>query len=624
MNQENSRKLREIDDDRTGAGARSDRGSRHWLVKIAAAAGVTGAENVKAPASLAVDQAWSAVKQAGRITDEQLARLVADHFRLEVASLEAANPDVIQRIPERVARKYNVLPLHEDDGHLVIATSDPTDHDAEQALRFASRKAPIFEIAAPTALREAVNARYSSNKMVEALLSSVDADGNEIRVVEDIGPESVGGDEADAAPIIKLANVILRDAVRDGASDIHLEPSAGAGQVRLRVDGVLRHHMQMPLLVLNRVISRIKILGDLDIADRLRPQDGRSRIQVDGRIYDLRISTVPTRQAEKAVIRVLNPEGNRSLDDLSILPAEMQRVRRLLAFREGIVVVTGPTGSGKTTTLYSALREIASGEINVMSVEDPVEYELSGITQIQVEPERGVTFASALRAILRQDPDVIFIGEIRDPETAEIAVHASMTGHLVLATLHTNDAVSAVPRLEHLGLDRTSIATTLIGALAQRLVRRVCDSCVETTGEDLTPEETRLSEQYGVRPVVRARGCPRCGQTGYRGRLPLLEVAMVDFEMREMIAREATTLELQRAAISDGMRPLMKVGLERVQSGETTLQEIERVLGMPDDENLYEKYSPDTEAGRLHAEARRMERKGEKRTTKKKAARADK
>ena len=589
---------------RRGRGNGDRSASRHWLLNVASAAGARGASDLATPATTPIDEAWTLVVAGCGITDATLAAMVAERYRLEVADLESANPDVIQRIPERVARKYNAFPLREDDGHLVIATCDPTDHDAEQALRFASRKPPIFEIASPSALRELVNARYSSNKEVEALLSSVD-DVHDIRVVQDIGPERVGGAEADAAPIIKLTNVILRDAVRDGASDIHLEPSNGAGVVRLRVDGVLRHHMQMPLVVLNRVISRIKILGELDIADRLRPQDGRSRIQVDGRVHDLRISTVPTRQAEKAVIRVLNPEGNRSLEDLSILPQEMARIRRLLGVREGIVVVTGPTGSGKTTTLYSALREVASGEINVMSVEDPVEYELHGVTQIQVEPERGVTFAIALRAILRQDPDVIFIGEIRDPETAEIAVHAAMTGHLVLATLHTNDAVSSVARLEHLGLDRTSIATTLIGAMAQRLVRRVCGHCAEPVGGDLTTEETRLEAQYGAGPTVRARGCQRCGQTGYRGRLPLVEVATVDSSMREMIARNATNLDLMRTAISAGMRPLMKVAIERVQSGDTTLHEVERVLGVPDDEDLYEQFSPDTAQGRMQAEARR-------------------
>ena len=554
-------------------------GVRHWLLSVARASGARDADRLVAPATLRIADAWAAVAAGCDLTDEQVAQLVATHYRLGVADLAGANPDVQPRIPERIARKYNVFPLRERDGHLVLATSDPTDHDAEQALRFASRKRPIFEIAPPAAIRALIQSKYSSNRMLEALLGTVDAESADIRVVQDVAPESVGDDEIDAAPIIKLTNLILRDAVREGASDIHLEPNGGAAVVRLRVDGVLRHHMQIPLQALTRVVSRIKILGELDIADRLRPQDGRTRIHVDGRTHDLRISTVPTRGTEKAVIRILNPEGNRTLDDLAMPRHELSRVRQLLAYRDGITVVTGPTGSGKTTTLYAALREVATGEVNVMSVEDPVEYELAAVTQIQVETDRGVTFASALRAILRQDPDIIFVGEIRDPETAEVAVHASMTGHLVLATLHTNDAVSSVARLEQLGLDGASIAATLRGAIAQRLLRRVCSQCAQRVDGALTPEEQRLASLYGTQPIVRARGCARCGQTGYKGRIPVIEVMHSNVYMRELIADRAGMSDLTRAALAGGMRPILTAGIGRVASGHTTLHEIERVLG---------------------------------------------
>jgi type II secretory ATPase GspE/PulE/Tfp pilus assembly ATPase PilB-like protein len=554
-------------------------GIRHWLSGVAKSAGIKEADKLQTPGSVPIDEAWAAVADAGRLTDEALCRLVASHYRLNVADLESADPALASRIPERIARKYGVLPLREENGQLVIATSDPNDHDAEQALRFASRKRPIFEIASPGALKTLFNARYSSDRVVEMLLGTVDADTSDVRVVEYSGPESVGDDEVDAAPIIKLTNVILVDAVREGASDIHLEPSGGGGVVRMRVDGVLRHHMQVPLPVLNRVVSRIKIMSELDIADRLRPQDGRTRILVDGRVHDLRISTVPTRQTEKAVIRILHPEGNRTLEDLQMPVLETQQLRRLLGYREGITVVTGPTGSGKTTTLYAALREVATGEVNVMSVEEPVEYELPAVTQIQVDMDRGVTFATALRAILRQDPDIIFVGEIRDSETAEIAVHASMTGHLVLATLHTNDAVSSVTRLQQLGLEPASIASTLRGAVAQRLMRRVCTQCAQTVGSDITHEESRLATLYAVEPLVRPRGCKRCAQTGYRGRLPVAEVMTIDPTLREMIQDRTSFIELYRAAVAGSMRPMLKVALERVRAGQTTLQEVERVLG---------------------------------------------
>jgi type II secretory ATPase GspE/PulE/Tfp pilus assembly ATPase PilB-like protein/CheY-like chemotaxis protein len=367
----------------------------------------------------------------------------------------------------------------------------------------------------------------------------------------------------------------------NGASDLHIEPGQkGSGVVRFRVDGVMRQHVQLPMSALNRVVSRIKVLAKLDIADRMRPQDGRARVQIDGKTFDLRVSTVPTRESEKAVIRVLRSDTARKLDDMGMAEQELTRIRQLLSHHEGIVVVTGPTGSGKTTTLYAALKEIATGQVNVITVEDPVEYELSGITQIQVETKRGVTFASALRAVLRQDPDVIFVGEIRDAETAQIAVQAAMTGHLVLATLHTNDATSAVSRLADLGVDRPSIAATLRGALAQRLVRRLCGQCAAPVPTPLAEPDASLSARAGVVPVKRAVGCSACGGTGYRGRVPVLEVFTATPAVATSIARGATVLELQEQATTSGMRLLRHTALEKVAQGVTTLSEVDRVIGI--------------------------------------------
>jgi type II secretory ATPase GspE/PulE/Tfp pilus assembly ATPase PilB-like protein/CheY-like chemotaxis protein len=337
--------------------------------------------------------------------------------------------------------------------------------------------------------------------------------------------------------------------------------------------------MQVPTSVLSRVVSRIKIMGKLDIADRLRPQDGRARLQVENATLDLRISTVPTREAEKAVIRLLDPRNVRRLEGLAIAPAELTRIRRLFGHREGIVVVTGPTGSGKTTLLYAALQELATGEVNIMTVEDPVEYELPGLTQIQVETKRDLTFATALRSILRQDPDVVFVGEIRDRETAEVAVQASLTGHLVLATLHANDAVGAVARFLDLGIDRTKIAATLRGSVAQRLARRACPKCVLPLVGPLTPAEARLAARYGVQPLVRVVGCDACSKSGYKGRLPLLEVLVSNPTFEEMVATGAPVARLQKAAAVGGFRSLRENAVERVRQGETTLEEVERVLG---------------------------------------------
>jgi Tfp pilus assembly pilus retraction ATPase PilT/ActR/RegA family two-component response regulator len=279
------------------------------------------------------------------------------------------------------------------------------------------------------------------------------------------------------------------------------------------------------------------------------------------------------------VIRILDPSGAPRLTELDMLELELRRFRQMLSCREGIVIVTGPTGSGKTTTLYAAVRELATGQVNIMTVEDPVEYELAGITQIQVEPKRGVSFASALRAILRQDPDVVFVGEIRDLETAQVAVQAAMTGHLVLATLHTNDALGVIPRLVDLGLDRASISGALRGVVAQRLVRRICPNCVQQVDGELTEIETRLSRAFSVKPAVRAVGCAQCAMTGYRGRTPVNEVFLPTPGILETIAKGATVLELQRAASAAGMRPMRDVALEKVRLGSSTLEEVERVLG---------------------------------------------
>ena len=354
---------------------------------------------------------------------------------------------------------------------------------------------------------------------------------------------------------------------------------AHGGVIRYRIDGVLRNSGNMPLSVLTRVVSRIKIMAKLDIADRLRPQDGRAKVGFGDRHVDLRISTVPTRNAEKMVIRILDAEEAKGLEEVGFMEPELSHFQHLLTHREGIVVVTGPTGSGKTTSLYAALQHIHGENINIMTVEDPVEYELPGLTQIQVETKQGVTFAAALRAILRQDPDVVFVGEIRDLETAQIAAQASLTGHLVLSTLHTNDAVGTVGRFADIGLDRPTMAETLRGAIAQRLVRRICPLCCETIEGELTEGEAKLAAEYGVQPVVRPVGCKGCGQSGYRGRLPLVEVLTVSPKLKELIFSGGSSAELEKTARAEGIRSLREVGVARVLAGETTLQELERVLG---------------------------------------------
>jgi type II secretory ATPase GspE/PulE/Tfp pilus assembly ATPase PilB-like protein/ActR/RegA family two-component response regulator len=553
---------------------------QHWIVDIARKAQLANSELLNIAPGASTEEAWAKTSEVCRIREDELTRHVAEHFKLPVARLSAAESHALKLVPETTARRHKVVPLRQTDRQLVVATANPGDYEAEQAIGFVSSRIPIFEVASPTTLHAAIDIGYSPDRAFESLIDTLAAGAIEdVRVLEEKAPETPSPDEFDSAPIVMLTNLILQSAIAERASDVHMEPGSNAAVVRFRVDGVMRTHMQLPKPAMTRVVSRIKILAKLDIADRHRPQDGRTRIEVRGKYYDLRISTVPTRDAEKVVIRILDPSGAPLLSELDMLDLELRRFRQMLTFREGIVIVTGPTGSGKTTTLYAAVRELATGEVNIMTVEDPVEYELAGITQIQVEPKRGVTFPSALRAILRQDPDVVFVGEIRDLETAGVAVQAAMTGHLVLATLHTNDALGVIPRLIDLGLDRASIAGALRGIVAQRLVRRICPDCVQRTEGSITDAENRLADVYGVKPPVRAAGCAKCGMTGYRGRTPVNEVFLPTPQILESVAKGATVQELQRAALTAGMRPMREVALEKVRQGTSTLQEVERVLG---------------------------------------------
>jgi type II secretory ATPase GspE/PulE/Tfp pilus assembly ATPase PilB-like protein/CheY-like chemotaxis protein len=552
----------------------------HWLVKAATRAGLPAADQVKVNPGTSETIAWDVVARGVGLSPRELAVKIAPALGVKVADFESAEPRALTLLPERLARRYQVYPLREDDRTITVATSDPNDLNVEQGVAFAAARRAVFELAPPHAIGEAINAGYSHDHMVAKLLNGVDEQiADAVRVVAAVEPEAVSEEEIGSGPVVKLTNLILRDAVVGGASDIHVEPGTKGGAVRFRIDGVLRIYLQLPMGALTRVVSRIKVLSQLDIADRIRPQDGRARVNVEGRDYDLRVSTVPSRDAEKAVVRILRSDTAKTLETSGIRAHEVGVIRHLLSNRDGIVIVTGPTGSGKTTTLYAALREIAGRGVNITTVEDPVEYELAGITQIQVDTKRGVTFASALKAILRQDPDVILIGEVRDLETAEIAVQAAMTGHLVLATMHTNDALSAVARLEDIGIDSASIAATLRGSIAQRLVRRVCPDCKQAASPPFTDEEMRLSNAYGVKPVSRAMGCGSCGNTGYRGRIPIVEVATINAELSELIAGKKPLGSLRKAAVSAGFQSLRDVALDRVRSGETTLQEVERVIG---------------------------------------------
>ncbi len=556
--------------------------SEHWMVRIARKGDLLGELRVELPPDASSGDAWQTVARASGVTDEALAETVAGFFRMTVADFTTADPTVFDVFPEDFSRKHTLFPISCSDRQIVVATADPTDMEVERTIGFTTGRTVVFQVASPKAITMALDDRFSPEKAVENLLDNLDfmeEDEDAVKLVEAMGPEAISEGDVQTTPVVKLTNLILREGISQAASDIHIEPGRQLGTVRYRVDGVLRKHMDVPMSAMNRVISRIKILSTLDITDRLRPQDGKARVAVGGSAYDLRVSTLPAGGSEKCVIRILDSNPTVTLEDLNVPAYELDRLRKLMAYREGIVVVTGPTGSGKTSTLYGALRELADGKINIMTVEDPIEYELPSITQTQVRTKQGLTFAAALRSILRQDPDVILVGEIRDRETAETAAQAAMTGHLVLATVHANDAVSAIPRLVDMGLQHTVIASTLRGAMAQRLIRKVCSDCAEPVEGELSPEEQNLAKRFGTDPVVRAVGCPACGFSGYRGRLPVMEVMNFGARLSAAVEARKGTTTLSKLAEQGGMRPMDEVALEWVKKGATTLVEVQRAIG---------------------------------------------
>ncbi len=398
---------------------------------------------------------------------------------------------------------------------------------------------------------------------------------------DESGDIAASAEEASTAPIVRLVDMMLADGISSRASDVHVEPVEGGVVVRYRIDGVLRQVMKIPRSAGVPLISRIKIMSGLDIADRRRPQDGRARVSVNGSPVDLRISTLPATHGEKVVIRVLNAKSTvLSLDSLGMSEDERDQIGKLLTNKEGIILVTGPTGSGKTTTLYSALRMVQSEGVNIVTVEDPVEYRLGeNIVQVQVNEKAGLTFATALRSILRQDPDVVLVGEIRDHETAQIAVQASLTGHLVLSTLHTNDAPNAVTRLVDMGMETYKIATALRGVIAQRLMRRLCPLCRQEH-RDAVPTRIKRYIPDGS-ALYRAVGCPDCAMTGYRGRFSIVEVLTMNPELERRIGAGATADRIAEAARHTGMKSLWESGLVHVLNGETTLEELLRVTDVP-------------------------------------------
>jgi type IV pilus assembly protein PilB len=506
------------------------------------------------------------------LTEEDLSHALAEQKGLEHVNLAAVDIDraATTLLPERFASLRGAIGIQVDDERLVLAMSDPLDIET------------IDDVEMRTGLKvEPVVAPASQiSYAIDKYITSADAYADVVEAIqeEEVVEDPTAGDEV---PVVRLVNQLIREAVLDGASDIHIEPEEREVVVRYRVDGVLHEVMRLPIAARAGVTSRIKIMAEMDIAERRRPQDGRIAIKVKERPVDLRVATLPTPEGESIVLRILNTELTfHSLDDLGLNPRHLETVERLLRRPYGAIMLAGPTGSGKSTTLYAGLKELNCPNRKIITIEDPIEYRMEGLTQMAVNPKIGLTFASLLRQVLRSDPDVVMVGETRDPETAEISVRAALTGHLVLTSVHTNDAPSALTRLVDMGVPSYITSSALLGVVAQRLVRVLCPKCkkLASMGREKLLAAGFCDEEIEFVEVYEAVGCDDCAQSGYRGRIGIFEIMELTDDITRLFLKEAPAEELRQLALEKGMVSLRRDALDKVAAGITSLSEIDRVV----------------------------------------------
>ena len=529
----------------------------------------------------------STLLRLGILDDTKLVEFYSKHLsnKLWKGNVEDVNipQEVLKELPENLLRKYLIAPVKYENGNLTVITVNPFNQSAINELRFKSKVNSINVYAASRkAVENLINKLYPTvTKLIEELEPQEEIELENLPI--DLFPEALAT-EAGEAPIVKLANYLIYEAVRLSASDIHIEPYEKKVVVRYRIDGILRVFHEFPAKLKDTLTARYKIMSNMDIAERRKPQDGRIRIRISGKRIDLRVSTVPTVYGEKTVMRIQEAEKYLSvkLEDLGFEPDDLEKFRKAIWTPWGMILVTGPTGSGKTTTLYASLMERNTPDVNILTAEDPVEVAIPGLNQVQVKENIGLTFASVLRAFLRQDPDIILIGEIRDTETAEIGIRAALTGHLVFSTLHTNDAPSSITRLVDMGIEPFLVGSSVILIVAQRLIRKLCPACKI---EDNTPKEALVRMGILKNPdeditiyTHKEGGCEVCNGTGYKGRIAVHEILEIDEEIRKLIIKGGTSEDIKDLAKSKGMRTLYEAGILKVRKGITSLQEVARVL----------------------------------------------
>jgi len=513
----------------------------------------------------------------GAASDKQIAQALAAQLDLPLVALSSArlDPNAVKLIPEILARKRRIVPLRLDGGQVIVAMADPLDVFAIDDVGIAARRPVKAVVAVESEVMAAIERAYGMGAAAQAVLGET---GEEAPAAEPTGPASEEGEDA---PVVRLVNLVLSQALKDRASDVHIEPTESETRVRYRVDGALQTVMSLPKSVQAGLATRLKVLARLNIAERRLPQDGAFEVALDGRRIDFRVSTVPTIFGERIALRLLDKtKGLLTLEQLGLGAQARRRYEGLIRQPYGILLVSGPTGSGKTTTLVSTLALLNSVDKNIITVEDPVEYQLPGVSHIQVSPRAGLTFASGLRSIVRQDPDIIMIGEIRDVETAEIAIHASLTGHLVLTTIHTNDASSALTRLADMGIEPYLIASAVIGVASQRLVRLLCPQCKQPAPipkEIVSWLQSQVKEPLPPAEFQRPVGCAQCRHTGYQGRTGIFEILVVTEALRRRTLARGSAAELAEIARSEGMLGLRADGMLKAMQGLTTVEEVLQV-----------------------------------------------
>ncbi|MFP2958955.1 type II secretion system ATPase GspE [Myxococcus sp. 1LA] len=518
------------------------------------------------------------------VSEEDVAKALGHQLDLPYLArifAEEVDAELVKRIPINFAKQARILPLSLEGDTVAVAVADPLDTAALDHVRVLLGQSISQRIALGSTITDAINSVYDrsvneTEQLVDEMeTQDLDAIAHELDEPKDLL------DEDDEAPVIRLVNSVLFRAAKERASDIHIEPMERELLVRFRVDGVLQEVIKPPKRYQNAIVSRVKVMGQLNIAEKRLPQDGRIRIKLAGRDIDIRLSTIPTSFGERIVMRLLDKTATLlDLAEIGMSQKTLESMEAVIKRSHGIILVTGPTGSGKTTTLYGALSKINTPDLNILTVEDPVEYQLKGIGQMAISPKIGLTFAQGLRSFLRQDPDVIMVGEIRDKETAEIAIQASLTGHLVLSTVHTNDAAGAVTRLVDMGVEPFLVASSLTGILAQRLVRRVCPDCrvpfepTDAELKELGHSVASFKQRYGVDRIYKASGCPSCNRNGYRGRTGIYEFLPVDDDVRQLVLKNVDASTIKRSATSKGMTTLLDDGARKIALGETTIAEV--------------------------------------------------